>query len=151
MKSQILVLLLMPCLLSGCATHQYPDQRGAFLDSHSDQGYELFETSVEEMQMAIEDKHFSVYNRLGQIKKRVTDNKALVDYIDFLLMRSDEGLQIYTEAFDEFAGKLTDKDRVFRYSQDRVDGVEEGIVVIRDGEIVLKEVTAQQVFSVEEN
>jgi len=136
-----LLVLMSIMTLSGCMSSHYSDQRELFLASPEGKHYTLFETSGHELELQEERSFSRAVIAVGVVKEQFGSDSNVVEFID----RQIEHMRHYHDLVMEEQKKVTDmigaRDRLFRFIyDDDQNEYESGILMLRDGKIVIKSI-----------
>ena len=125
---------------SGCVSRRYyPDQKVVFLDNAQNAArYTLHETSSRQL----EDEEERVYDAQMGILRRLQDEFAadtnVVQYVERIRERLTRWHDKILSGQQGFSRTLAENDRVFLYSYNDELVSEEGLLVLRNGKVILK-------------
>lgn len=147
MKSRLIKSCVMCAAIGmiGCRSSHYADQKDAFYSIPDSKYYSIHESSVEVMLKYEEGHHDVLISSMKAVREHVAkkyDNKEVLNIIDeHIKLVKEKSARVWgmrRKDLIDLRNGLGDRDRLFLFEyEDNSGAYEDGIMVLRDGEIVL--------------
>lgn len=136
MASLLFVAFIVAML--GCVSTRYPDQRAVYLSSPEGRQYTLFETSGHELELHEQRSFERAIISLGVVKKQFGFDTNIVQFIDAQIAHMRHYHEDVMAEQRQFTDTIGERDRVYRFVYSRNGENETGVLILREGRVVVK-------------